>query len=126
MEKKYNGLVGRQLYPLINGSVRELNDSCTVYAKVIFFFLKQSIYNSLTSGLNTELSLVALLAGHSKPASIWVLNPLSSLAVEQPLVDWLQLVNGQPVGCSASFIQPEVPRCHSLPIRTPRAQNEVS
>lgn len=38
MEKKYNGLVGRQLYPLINGSVRELNDSCTVYAKVIFFF----------------------------------------------------------------------------------------
>lgn len=38
MEKKNNGLVGRQLHPLINGSVRELNDSCTVFAKVFCFF----------------------------------------------------------------------------------------
>lgn len=86
----------------------------------------QSSYNSLTSGLNTELSLVALLAGHGEPAPIWVLNPLSSLAVQQPLVDGLQLVDGQPVGCRACFIQPEVPRCHPLPIRPPGAQNKVS
>lgn len=79
----------------------------------------------LTGRLNTELRFVALLAGHGEPAPIRVLNPLSRLAVEQALVHRLQLVDGQPVGRGASFIQPEVPRCHPLPVRTSRAQNKV-
>lgn len=85
----------------------------------------RNLFPLLTSGLNTELSLVALLAGHGKPAAVRVLNPLSSLAVEQALVHRLQLVNGQPVGRSAGFIQPEVPCCHPLPVRSPGAQNKV-
>lgn len=79
----------------------------------------------LTSGLNSKLGLFALLAGHREPAPIWVLNPLGGLAVEQPLVHGLQLVDRQPVGRGAGFIQPEVPGCHPLPIRSSRAQNEV-
>lgn len=80
----------------------------------------------LTSGLNAKLSLVTLLAGHGEPAVVWVLNPLSSLAVEQTLIHRLQLVNGQPVGRCARFVQPQVPRCHPLPVRSPRPQNKVS
>lgn len=80
---------------------------------------------SLTSGLNAELRLVTLLAGHCKPAVVWVLNPLSSLAIEQALVHWLQLVNGQPVGRGTGFVKPEVPCSHPLPVRSPGAQNKI-
>lgn len=85
----------------------------------------QNLFPLLTSGLNAELSLFALLAGHGEPAVVCVLNPLGSLAVEQALVHRLQLVNGQPVGRGAGFIQPEVPCRHPLPVRSPGAQNKV-
>lgn len=79
----------------------------------------------LTGRLNAELSLVALFAGHRKPSAICVLNPLCSLAVEQALVNRLQLVNSQSVGCGAGFVQPQVSRCHPLTVRPPRAQDKV-
>lgn len=80
----------------------------------------------LTSWLNAELSLVALFAGHCKPSAICVLNPLCSLAVEQALVNWLQLVNSQSVGCGAGLVQPQVSRCHPLAVCPPRAKDKVS
>lgn len=80
---------------------------------------------SLTSGLNAELGLVALLAGHGKPAAVCVLNPLSGLTVEQALVHGLQLVNGQPVGRGAGLVQPQVPRRHPLAVRSAGAQHKV-
>lgn len=80
---------------------------------------------SLTSGLNAQLSLVTLFAGHREPAAICVLHPLDGLAVEQALVHRLQLVNGQPVRCGAGFIQPQVPRRHPLPVRPAGAQDKV-
>lgn len=89
------------------------------------FFLKNLSSPSLTSGLNAELSLVTLLAGHGKPAVIWVLNPLSSLAVEQALVHRLQLMNGQPVGRGTGFVKSEVPCDHPLPVQSPGAQNKI-
>lgn len=84
-----------------------------------------SCFHLLTSGLNAELSLLALLAGHGEPAAIRVLDPLGGLAVEQALVYRLQLVNGQPVGSGAGFIQPEVPRRDPLPVHSPRAEDKV-
>lgn len=83
------------------------------------------LFPLLTSGLNAELRLLALLAGHGEPAAVCVLDPLGGLAVEQALVHGLQLVNGQPVGRGAGLVQPEVPRRHPLPVRSTRAQNEV-
>lgn len=115
--------------PYANVSVKKTGEDLRVdqryYPLLSSSSFTQNLFLLLTSGLNAELSLIALLAGHGKPAAVCVLNPLGSLAVEQALVHWLQLVNGQPVGRGTGFIQPEVPCCHPLPVRPPGAQNKV-
>lgn len=107
------------------GDLRVQSKTASLHSPPSLLFLKNLCSPSLTSGLNAELSLVTLLAGHGKPAVIWVLNPFSSLAVEQALIHWLQLVNSQPVRCGAGFVKSEVPCNHPLPVQSSGAQNKI-